>query len=152
MSYFKFINIGLVAIYAIGSGLWVNSGDSWYRSLNAPSWQPPDWVFGVVWPYNFTVLGIAGWMISNHLDKRWNLSWSVIFAITIMAALVWSYQFYTPHNLGIATIALITTSLFTLPLLLIAFKTSIYLGITLLPYQIWVSLASALSYNYWKLN
>ena len=32
--------IGLVFIYVIGSGLWVNTGDNWYRSLNQPPWQP----------------------------------------------------------------------------------------------------------------
>ena len=49
------IGIALVVFYAVGSGLWVNTGDNWYRSLNAPTWQPPNWVFGVIWPYNFIV-------------------------------------------------------------------------------------------------
>jgi tryptophan-rich sensory protein len=54
-----FAGIALVFIYVIGSGLWVNTGDGWYRSLNQPAWQPPDFIFGIIWPYNFVVLGIA---------------------------------------------------------------------------------------------
>ena len=49
----------ILALYVIGSGLWVNTGDNWYRSLNQPSWQPPGFIFGIIWPYNFIILGIA---------------------------------------------------------------------------------------------
>jgi translocator protein len=34
----------------VGSGLWVNTGDGWYRSLNKPTLQPPDFIFGLLWP------------------------------------------------------------------------------------------------------
>ena len=59
------IGISIVFVYAIGSGLWVNTGDNWYRSLNPPSWQPPDFIFGIIWPYNFIVLGIAAVTIAQ---------------------------------------------------------------------------------------
>ena len=42
--------IAIVAIYVIGSGLWVNTGDNWYRTLNQPAWQPPGYIFGIIWP------------------------------------------------------------------------------------------------------
>ena len=57
--------IAIVAIYVIGSGLWVNTGDNWYRTLNQPAWQPPGYIFGIIWPYNFIVLGIAAVTIAN---------------------------------------------------------------------------------------
>ena len=44
------IGVGIVFVYVIGSGLWVNTRDGWYRSLNQPSWQPPDFIFGLIWP------------------------------------------------------------------------------------------------------
>ena len=48
-----------IVVYALGSGYWVSSDSGWYRSLIQPSWQPPDWVFGLIWPYNFIMLGIV---------------------------------------------------------------------------------------------
>ena len=59
------IGIAILAAYVIGSGLWVNTGDNWYRNLNQPSWQPPDFIFGIIWPYNFIVLGIAAVTIAQ---------------------------------------------------------------------------------------
>jgi benzodiazapine receptor len=59
------IGIVLVLIYALGSGFWVNNAPGWYTSLNRPSWQPPDFVFGLIWPYNFVILGVAAVRVSN---------------------------------------------------------------------------------------
>ena len=142
---FKILNLALVAIYAIGSGLWVNTGDSWYRNLNSPSWQPPDWVFGVIWPYNFIVLAYVGWLVSSKV-------WISIFALTIVLALTWAYQFYVPHNLYIASISLAGVAVLTIPLLVIGFRSVGITAALLIPYQIWVATAATLSYGYFKLN
>lgn len=145
------INIALVGVYAVGSGLWVNTGDGWYRSLKAPSWQPPDWVFGTIWPYNFIVLGIIGWQIAQH-SQRAGIIWAINFALSVACALIWAYQFYVPHNLFFASVALIAAALLTLPLLLNAFATVGVQALILIPYQVWVALASYLSYSYFRLN
>ena len=144
--------IVLVAIYAIGSGLWVNTGDGWYRNLNAPSWQPPDWVFGLIWPYNFIVLGVAAVIVTQRLTTSLAVIYLGVFAISVYTALVWAYQFYRPHNLGAASIALSVTAVLTLPLVFIAMRASIAVGIALLPYQIWVATAALLSWAYSRLN
>ena len=144
--------IGLVFVYVIGSGLWVNTGDNWYRNLNQPPWQPPDFIFGIIWPYNFIILGVAAVTIAQRASTTATVIYLGFFAASVFCALVWAYQFYVPHNLQIAAISLVLTALLTIPMVVVAFRTSIPLGIALLPYQAWVATASFLSYNYSKLN
>ncbi len=144
--------IALVVLYAAGSGYWVSSSDSWYRALRAPSWQPPDWVFGVIWPYNFIVLGIAAFVVASKNNKSVSLWWLSFFAISIVFALSWSYYFYVPHRLILAAALLVCAALFTLPLLILTWRTSWKMGIALLPYQLWVAIASTLSIGYAHLN
>ena len=144
--------IAIVSIYVIGSGLWVNTGDNWYRTLNQPSWQPPGYIFGIIWPYNFIVLGIAAVTIAQRATTTTTLIYLSFFALSVACALIWAYQFYRPHNLEFAVIALFGTALLTLPMLVIAFRTSIPIGIALVPYQVWVATAATLSYQYSKLN
>ena len=144
--------IAIVAIYVIGSGLWVNTGDNWYRTLNQPSWQPPGYIFGIIWPYNFIVLGIAAVTIAQRATTTTTLIYLSFFALSVACALIWAYQFYRPHNLQFAVIALFGTALLTLPMMVIAFRTSIPIGIALVPYQVWVATAATLSYQYSKLN
>ena len=146
------IGIAIVAIYVVGSGLWVNTGDNWYRTLNQPSWQPPSYIFGIIWPYNFIVLGIAAVAIAQRATTALSITYLTFFGLSVACALIWAYQFYRPHNLQFAVIALAGTVLLTLPMVVIAFKTSTSIGLALLPYQIWVATAATLSYQYSKLN
>ena len=98
--------IAIVAIYVIGSGLWVNTGDNWYRTLNQPSWQPPGYIFGIIWPYNFIVLGIAAVTIAQRATTTTTLIYLSFFALSVACALTWAFQFYRPHNLSLASMAL----------------------------------------------
>lgn len=149
---FKFaaaaIGIGLVLIYAFGSGIWVSSSPGWYSSLVQPPWQPPDFIFGIIWPYNFIMLGVAAFNVAQSLTKIQTVTWLIFFAASVAAALVWAYQFYVPHNLSIAATALGVAALLTIPVLYLTFKASLMIGLLLIPYQIWVTIATTLAWGY----
>jgi translocator protein len=149
---FKFVaaalGIVLVLIYAFGSGVWVSSSPGWYTSLNRPPWQPPNFVFGLIWPYNFIMLGVAAFNVAQSLNRIQTISWLALFALSITAALTWAYQFYVPHNLTFAAIALGVAALLTIPVLYLTFKASLLVGILLIPYQLWVVIATTLAWGY----
>ncbi len=142
------IGILLVVIYAFGSGIWTSSSPGWYGTLNRPPWQPPDFVFGIIWPYNFIVLGIASYRISMALNRNETIIWLTCFALSVVAALSWAYNFYVPHNLQLAAFSLGATALLTLPMLFYTFRVSLALGFALLSYQIWVAIATTLAWGY----
>lgn len=142
------IGVLLVLTYAIGSSFWVGNNSNWYYSLNRPFWQPPSWIFGVIWPYNFIALGITSFVVARRLSKNFVTAWLVLFALSVVAALLWSYLFYVPHNLVGSAIALPITALLTIPITVITFRASIGYGLAILPYQIWVVLASSLAIGY----
>ena len=146
------IGILFVFIYAFGSGIWVSSSPGWYSSLNRPSWQPPSAVIGLIWPYNFAVLGIASYQVSRTLTRFENISWLVFFGLSIAAALTWAYQFYVPHNFLYASLALTSAALLTLPMLLLTFRASLTMGLFLVPYQIWMTIAASLAWGYLARN
>ena len=142
----------IVFIYAIGSGLWVNTGDNWYRLLNQPSWQPPDFIFGLIWPYNFVILGFASVAVANKLSTTNAVIYLSIFALSVAAALTWAYQFYRPHNLYAASIALAVVAILTLPMLFFIYQASVPLFFATTIYQLWVITATYLSFTYARLN
>ena len=146
------IGILFVFIYAFGSGIWVSSSPGWYASLNRPSWQPPSAFIGLIWPYNFAVLGIASYQVSRTLTRFENVTWLAFFGLSIAAALTWAYQFYVPHNFLYASLALTSAALLTLPMLLLTFRASLAMGLLLVPYQIWVAIAASLAWGYLAKN
>lgn len=144
--------VAIVFVYVIGSSLWVNTRDNWYRSLNEPSWKPPDFIFGIIWPYNFVILGFAAVYVANRLSTTNALIYLSIFALSVACALTWAYQFYKPHNLVAASIALCLVALLTLPMLYFIYQASLPLFLATIPYQLWVITASYISFSYAKLN
>jgi tryptophan-rich sensory protein len=144
--------IAVVLVYVVGSGLWVNTGDGWYRNLNRPAWQPPGYIFGIIWPYNFIVLGIAAFAIGQRASIPVALTYLAFFALSVAAALVWAFQFYRPHNLTVAAIALFGTAVLTLPMTYILFTISLPLALAVVPYQVWVGIAASISWRYSQIN
>ena len=144
--------IAIVLIYVIGSGLWVNTGDSWYANINKPSWQPPGFIFGIIWPYNFIVLGIAATIIGQRASKPAAFTYIAFFALSVAAALTWAWLFYRPHNLTGAALSLTATALLTIPMTYILFTISLPMAIAVMPYQVWVVIAATLNWSIRGLN
>ena len=138
----------IVAIYAIGSGRMVATDAEWYRSLPRPSWQPPSSVFGIIWPYNFAMLVTATWLVASRLSTANQMIWLLSLALSVTAALTWAWLFYGPHAILASGFALVLATVFTIPLLVIAFRVSPVLGFAFLPYQLWLAVATSLAFGY----
>jgi len=142
----------IVVVYAVGAGRWVSTDAGWYRSLNRPSWQPPDVVFGLIWPYNFAILIVAGLIIAGRDSRLEHFVWLASLALSVVAALLWAWLFYVPHSLQASGFALGAAALLTIPLVVIAFRTSTLLGLALVPYQLWLAIATSLAFGYASRN
>ena len=138
----------IIAIYVIGSGRMVATDAEWYRSLPRPSWQPPSSVFGIIWPYNFAMLVTATWLVANRLSTANQMIWLLSLALSVTAALTWAWLFYGPHAILASGFALVLATVFTIPLLVIAFRVSPVLGFAFLPYQLWLAVATSLAFGY----
>ena len=144
--------VSAVITYAIMSGVWVGTDSGWYRSLTQPAWQPPPWVFGVIWPYNFIVLAVVGSVITWRAPAVRVAVLLAFLVASVAVALAWAYLFYVPHELTAAAIALSGAAALTVPIVVIAFLTGPVWGALLLPYQIWLALAASLSWGYAQLH
>ena len=140
--------VALVAAYAIGSGLWVSTGDAWYASLTQPAWQPPPAVFGLAWTYNFAALVVVGVALALRARGPRVALFLGLLALTILLAVLWAYLFYSPHSLVAAAICLTAAALLTLVPVGIAFAERPWLGWVLVPYQAWLLVATSLSWGY----
>ena len=142
------VSTALVVVYAVGAGRWVSSDPGWYRSLTRPPWQPPDVVFGLIWPYNFVMLAVAGWAVAGRDSRSEHVVWLASLALSVASALMWAWLFYVPHSLTASGFALSTATLFTIPLTVLTFRGSVPLGFALLPYQVWLAVATSLAFGY----
>lgn len=136
------------------SGFFTVTGvESWYQTIEKPSWNPPNWIFGPVWTTLYIMIGIALFLVwkedtSEELKKiAFNL-----FAVQLILNFFWSFIFFTQQQPGWALVEIIAMWFFIL-MTIFAFaqvnKTAAWL---LVPYISWVSFAIILNYTIWQLN
>lgn len=140
--------IVLVVGYALGASLWVSTGREFYLSLDRPPWQPPDVVFGLIWPYNFLVLGLAGVMVALAGTGAARMWWLGLTFLSVAAALGWAWLFYIGQALWPAALALTLATLLTIPIVVLTWQTSRWSGVLLVPYLLWLAVASSLAVGF----
>lgn len=149
---FLLLNVIFTLVYAFGSGFWVNTGNNFYRTLKKPFWQPPDYIFGLIWPYNFLILVIISISVISLGSSLQKNIWLISYFTSVVFALLWARTFYLSESLLPAAIFLLTTALLTIPMTYIAWNIKLWAGLAILPYQVWLIVAASLSFGYTYLN
>ena len=152
---FKLI-IAIIIPVSVGaiSGFFTATGvESWYQTINKPSWNPPGWIFGPVWTTLYVMMGIALFLVwksdSSDVMKKTAIA---LFAIQLILNFFWSFIFFDQQQIGWALVEIIVMWFFIL-LTIFAFGNVSKLAAWLLvPYISWVSFATILNYTIWKLN
>lgn len=145
--------VGPLAIGGLGSLATASSIPTWYRELNKPSWNPPDWVFGPAWTLLYILMGIAAWLV-------WRRGWEiqsvrvalVLFAVQLVFNLLWSVIFFGLRSPGLALAEIIILWALILATAIQFFRLDVVSGVLLLPYLLWVTFASVLNGAVWFLN
>ncbi len=94
------------------------------------------------------MLVVATWLVASRLTNTSQVVWLISLALSVTAALTWAWLFYGPHLLLASGFALVFATVFTIPLLVIAFRVSPVLGLAFLPYQLWLAVATSLAFGY----
>lgn len=141
----------MVGLYAWLSRVWTDTESSWYLSLTEPAWQPPDAVFGIIWPLNFLALAVVGVLVSrNHPTVASRML--TVFAVSVVFALGWSYLFSQSHELLGAAVSLVVAAALTWVLFGLAWRTGKGYAAGLVVYATWMTLAASLSVGFTVLN
>lgn len=144
--------VAVVVAYALLSTVWVGHEPGWYAALDKPTFQPPDLVFGVIWPLNFLALAGTGVVVAQQADLGAALLILAVLAASVVPALAWAYLFYVPHRLDAAAWCLAGAAVLTWLLLVLEARVAWWLGVVLTPYACWMTVATALAFGYARLN
>jgi translocator protein len=140
--------LAVVVVYAALAVRWTSAGSAWYRSLPRPRWQPPDLVFGVIWPLNFGALAVVGLVVALECPPRDGLHWLALFATSVALALGWAHAFYVRHDLGRAAVLLGGAAVLTWALVVLTHGLVSWAGWALVPYAAWLTVATSLAVGY----
>lgn len=137
---FSVINFGGLAF---GSWLMDNGPLSdWYTNLNQAPWTPPGWIFGVAW----TIIMLC---FSVYLSKLFTVIKTkqliTVYILQVVLNVSWNFIFFNLHQV---LFALITILLLTVVIFYMFFKykkTANNISFLLLPYMVWLLIATSLN-------
>ena len=137
------------AASAVGAVASVDAG-SFYAQLSKPSWAPPAWVFGPVWSALYALMGVAAWLVwRSPGPKRAALS---LFGAQLVANALWSWLFFAWHRGALAAVEVLVLLALIAATLAAFWGSSRLAALLLVPYLLWVSFASALTWAIWRSN
>jgi tryptophan-rich sensory protein len=141
----------LLAFLAAGIGAVASiHAAEFYAQLDKPAWAPPASVFGPVWSILYTMMGVAAWLVWR--SPREGYGALSLFCAQLAANTLWSWLFFGWHLGALAAIEVLIL-LMLIALTLRAFwSSSRWSGILLIPYLLWVTFASALTWAIWRAN
>ena len=141
LAIFLLINFGGLAI-----GNWLmNSGpmSTWYLELDKAPWTPPGWVFGAAWTLIMICFSIY---LANLFHKNKSVEKYWVFLLALIFNVSWNYIFFNQQLTawGLVNIVILTVLIFYFFFRFNSEKIKTY-RLLLLPYMIWLCLATSLN-------
>lgn len=126
--------------------------NGWYQTIEKPSWNPPDWVFGPIWTTLYIMMAIAAWLVWRTDGFKTAGRPLILFALQLTLNVAWSWIFFGLHKPGWAFAGLVVLWLAIVATTAIFFQRSKMAGWLMVPYLAWVSFAGVLNFAIWRLN
>jgi benzodiazapine receptor len=137
----------------IGSIFTIKSISGWYTGLKKPRFTPPDAVFGPIWLILYLLMGIALFLIwrlgTGEVINRVAL---IVFSGQLILNVLWSELFFGRRSPDAGLVNIILLWIAILLNIILFFKISVAAGVLLIPYLLWVSVATYLNGGILALN
>lgn len=149
-----FLLLSFGAAY-IGNMATYPSVDTWYNTVEKPSWNPPRWLFAPVWTTLYFMIGCSGWLIwiqgsGDGADRP--VSVLTVFFVHLVLNALWSVVFFGLQQIGLAALEIILLWSSIVLYAVLAWEYSRLASMLFWPYAVWVGYAAVLNIRIWQLN
>ena len=138
---FLTLNFGALAIGGLATSSGVSS--DWYNNLNQAPWTPPGWVFGAAWTVIMICYSFYMWQlykISNHKKEV-----ILLFILQWILNVMWNPLFFSLHYVSIGLVSIISLTVIV-AIFLLRYRSELKVkSLLILPYFIWLIVATSLN-------
>jgi benzodiazapine receptor len=139
--------LGMASGWLSGSG----NRNPWFANLRKPSFMPPGWVFPVAWTILYALMGLAvAQVIASPAPIR-TLAFA-LFAIQLALNLAWSPIFFALHRPRLALEVMLLLDVVVIATIGAFAQVGLWPALLLVPYLVWLMLATALNASIVRLN
>ena len=134
------INVIIFVLITLIVGSFASSStgtDPWYQSLTKSEFNPPGYVFGIVWPILYLLMGITAWRTFETIKN--------LFYIQLFFNAIWSWLFFSFHLPVISLIDIWLLIFINIKILFMILKQDKIAAFLYTPYIVWLLFASYLN-------
>ena len=118
---------------------------SWYESLNKPSFNPPNYLFGIVWPILYLLMSIVSFINAKTIYK--------LYFLQLVINGLWSWIFFAFQSIGFAFLDIVVLIFLNILIMKQLRETQAWISLMLYtPYILWITFASILNLSILVLN
>ena len=133
--------LGSASGWLSGSGY----GNAWFEALQKPFFMPPGWVFGVVWPVLYLLMGIALAMILAESQSPRRRKALILFFVQLALNFAWSPVFFAAHDITLAKYVIFVMAVIAAAAAGQFMRLRKPAGLLLVPYLAWLIFAATLN-------
>lgn len=128
---------------------------TWYKHLEKPKLNPPNWIFPPVWTTLYLMIGLSGYFAYTENGTGFSsdktTAW-ICYFLQLILNFLWTPLFFGLTWMFVAGIEILFLLLFIFLNIVYFFKISAVSAALLIPYSLWVSFATYLNWALWFLN
>lgn len=118
---------------------------TWYESLNKATFNPPNYLFGIVWPILYTMMGVVSYFNAKQIYK--------LFVLQLVLNSSWSWIFFAHQAPDLAFINIAALTVVNVLIIKKLWLERSFLSfIGYVPYLLWLLFASYLNISISVLN
>ncbi|MDG1244890.1 MAG: tryptophan-rich sensory protein [Polaribacter sp.] len=137
---FLLINFGGLAI-----GSWLMDGGAtsrWYTTLNQAPWTPPGIVFGIAWT---TIMVLFSVYLGILFQRENSVRTRIFYGLQVLLNVSWNFIFFNQHLVLLALINIVLLTAIVFYFFFKGSKKNTKIKYLLLPYMIWLCIATSLN-------
>ncbi len=136
----------------IGNIATYSSVNTWYQTIEKPTWNPPRWIFGPVWTLLYFMIACSGWVLWTKTVGDRPTFVLVIYFVHLGLNALWSVMFFGLQSPGLGLIEIIFLWTSIVVYAILSWPYSPIASILFWPYGLWVGYAAALNFRIWQMN
>jgi tryptophan-rich sensory protein len=154
--WWKLAIVCVIVIELLGgaSGWLSNSGygNEWFDGLQKPSFMPPGFLFGIVWPILYALLGVAVAMVLAEPPSPRRTMALTLFLIQMVLNFAWSPIFFGAHDIALGKIVIFAMAVLAAAAAGQFLRIRRVAGLLMVPYLAWLIFAATLNATIEQLN
>ena len=151
----KYFSLLFFLAFSFGASTWggfVTSvyKEPWYSTLIKPGFNPPDYLFPLIWVILYVSMAFAVWLIWINPKKTEKIIY--IYFIHLLVNASWSVVFFALHQIFLALVVIVIILLLVLWLIKLYYPINKLSSFLMAPYLVWLVFAFVLNLNIFLLN